>query len=190
MPLLGAYMADQHWGRYKTIMVAIGVALVGHIILIISAIPAVIVHPNSSLACFTIGLIIMGVGVGGFKSNVSPLIAEQYNQVSMEIKTLPNGERVIVDPTATVSRIFMYFYMMINVGSLCGQIGMVYAEKYVGFWLSFTLPTILFLFCPMIMYACRHKYHTNPPTGDVLSKAVRIWGMAMRGRWSINPVTT
>ena len=116
MPLLGAYMADEYWGRYKTIMVAIGVAIVGHIILIISAVPSVIVHPHGSIACFAIGLVIMGVGVGGFKSNISPLIAEQYQQANLEVKTLPTGERVILDPTFTISRIYMYFYMMINIG--------------------------------------------------------------------------
>lgn len=77
MPLLGAYMADQYWGRMKTIQISIGIALVGHIILIISAIPQVIVHPSGSIACFSIGIVIMGIGVGGFKSNISPLIAEQ-----------------------------------------------------------------------------------------------------------------
>jgi len=67
MPLLGAYMADQHWGRFRTIMISIGIALVGHTILIISAIPSVIARPGGSIACFTIGLVIMGVGTGGFK---------------------------------------------------------------------------------------------------------------------------
>jgi len=118
-------MADEYWGRYKTIMVAIGVAVVGHIVLIISAIPPVIVHPNSSVACFAVGLVIMGIGVGGFKSNISPLIAEQYKDLSLTVKTLPTGERVIVDPTFTISRIYMYFYMMINVGSLLGSVIMV-----------------------------------------------------------------
>jgi POT family proton-dependent oligopeptide transporter len=77
MPLFGAYMADQYWGRFKTIQVSIGVAFIGHIILIISAIPPVIVHPSGAIAIFAIGIVIMGIGVGGFKSNVSPLIAEQ-----------------------------------------------------------------------------------------------------------------
>lgn len=77
MPLAGAYMADQYWGRFKTIQISIAVAVVGHIILIISAIPAVIVHPSGSITCFAIGIVIMGIGVGGFKSNISPLIAEQ-----------------------------------------------------------------------------------------------------------------
>jgi hypothetical protein len=38
---------------------------------------------------------------------------------------LPSGERVLVDPTVTTSRIFLYFYLCINIGSLVGQIGMV-----------------------------------------------------------------
>ncbi|KAI5782601.1 MFS peptide transporter [Geopyxis carbonaria] len=190
MPLLGAYMADEHWGRYKTIMVSIGVALVGHVILIISALPPIIVNPTNSIVCFSIGLVIMGMGVGGFKSNISPLIAEQYKQNRLMVKTLTTGERIIMDPTLTVSRIYMYFYMMINVGSLVGSVGMVYAEKYVGFWLSFLLPTIMFLFCPMIMFACRNKYIKSPPTGSVVSRAWKLWIRAMRGRWSINPVRT
>ena len=121
-------MADEHWGRYKTIAIAIAVALVGHIILIIAATPWVITNPSCSVACFALGLVVMGVGVGGFKSNISPLIAEQYKQITLEVKTLPSGERVILDPTLTVSRIYMYFYMMINIGALCGSVAMVYAE--------------------------------------------------------------
>jgi len=48
----------------------------------------------------------------------------------------------------------------------------------------------MFLFCPMIMYACRNKYQTSPPTGSVTSKAWKLWTMAMKGRWSLNPVAT
>lgn len=77
MPLVGAYMADQYWGRFKTIQVSICIALIGHLILIMAAIPPVIVLPKLSIAFFAVGIVIMGVGVGGFKSNVSPLIAEQ-----------------------------------------------------------------------------------------------------------------
>ena len=108
----------------------------------------------------------------------------------MSVKTLPSGERVIVDPTTTVSRIFLYFYMMVNIGSLCGQITMVYAEKYVGFWLSFTLPSCLFLLCPAVMWYCKDKYILAPPTGSVASKAIKLFGRAMKGRWSVNPFRT
>lgn len=67
MPLVGAYVADQYLGRYRTIMYSIGAALIGHFILIVSAIPSVIAHPGGAIGCFSLGLIIMGVGTGGFK---------------------------------------------------------------------------------------------------------------------------
>ena len=190
MPLFGAYVADQYLGRFKTIMWAIAIAICGHLVLIVSALPPVIVHPERAIACFAIGLVIMGVGVGGFKSNISPLIAEQYRETKLRVVTNKNGERVLLDPTVTVSRIFLYFYLMINAGSLVGQISMVYAEKYVGFWLSYTLPTIMFLLCPMVLYACRNNYERTPPSGSVLAKAMKLIGLGMRGRWSINPFTT
>lgn len=77
---------------------------------------------------------------------------------------------------------------MINVGSLLGQISMVYAERYVGFWLSFLLPTLMFCLCPMVLWACRNKYNLRPPTGSVYSNSFRVWMLAMNGRWTLNPV--
>ncbi|KAI4218571.1 MAG: hypothetical protein L6R36_008882 [Xanthoria steineri] len=192
MPLVGAYVADQYWGRFKTIQISILIAIVGHILLIIATLPSVIATPNGSIACFCVGLIIFGIGTGGFKPNISPLIAEQYEakHPKQYIKVKKSGERVIVDPTMTISRIYMYFYLMVNIGALAGQIGMVYAEKYVGFWLSFVLPTCLFLCCPTVMWLMRNKYARRPPTGSVLTKALKLWVLAMKGRWSLNPVTT
>ncbi|KAF8823385.1 hypothetical protein HHX47_DHR10000303 [Lentinula edodes] len=62
VPLLGAYIADAHWGRYKTIFWAIMIALVGHIILIVSAVPGVIEKTEGATACFVIGMIVTGFG--------------------------------------------------------------------------------------------------------------------------------
>ncbi|RMJ27484.1 peptide transporter [Aspergillus sp. HF37] len=187
-PLFGAFVADQYLGRFRTIMWSIVIALVGHTVLIISAIPPVIDNPNGSIACFAVGIVIMGMGTGGFKSNISPLISEQYREDRPYIKTLKDGERVIVDPAATIARIYMYFYMMINIGALTGQISMVYAERYVGFYMSFLLPTIMFLISPLVLFACRKRYYRVPPTGSVYTQAYRLWKLAMRGRWSFNPV--
>lgn len=153
-------------------------ATFGHILIVVSAIPSVIVAPHSAaLAPFIIGLIFFGIGVGFFKVNISPLIAEQYEaqQPRATIKTLASGERVIVDPIMTISVIYMRFYFFINVGSLVGQISMAYAERYVGYWLSFTLPTLLFLLCPFVMLYCRKRYVRLPPTGSVFGKAVRTY---------------
>lgn len=188
-PMAGAYLADTYWGRYKTIQLAIVAAMVGHIILIISALPPVLTG-SGGIGAFAIGLVIMGIGTGGFKSNISPLLAEQQTVTKMYVKTLASGERVIVDPIVTTSRMFLYYYACINIGSLVGQIGMVYAEKYVGFWLAYTLPTIMFATAPFVLFVCKKHYHLYPPTGSVLARFFQLWTFAQRGCWSINPVRT
>ncbi|KAL5342327.1 putative MFS peptide transporter [Aspergillus crustosus] len=189
MPIFGGWIADEFWGRLKTIQLSIAIAMLGHVILVISALPPVMKHPNPALACFSVGLVIFGIGVGGFKSNIVPLIAEQNKDtrpyIKIEEKT---GERVIVDPAQTITKIFLYFYFMINVGALVGSISMVYAEKYVGFWLSFLLPTVMFSFCPLVLFVFRHNYQVTPPTGSVVAKAFRLWAYAMQPHWSWNPV--
>ncbi|KAL0959073.1 hypothetical protein HGRIS_014372 [Hohenbuehelia grisea] len=188
-PLLGAYIADTWLGRFNTVCYSVVIAIVGHIILIISAVPGVIEQPGA-IGAFVIALIVMGLGTGGFKSNISPLVAEQYKRTKLFVITTRSGERVIVDPSLTVSRIYMYFYMFINIGALVGQITMTYSEKFVGFWLAYTLPTIVFLISPLVLFGARKRYVRSPPTGSVLGPALRIWMYAARGRWSINPVKT
>ena len=130
------------------------------------------------------------MGTGGFKPNISPLVAEQLPLTKMKVITNPKGERVLIDPAVTSSRVYHYFYLFINIGALVGQISMVYSEKFVGFWLSFFLPTVLLLICPFIMWFCRKRYVRSPPQGSVLSKAVRLFLRGNSGRWSLNPVAT
>lgn len=59
---------------------------------------------------------------------------------------------------------------------------MVYAEKRVGFWLAFLLPTCIFLLCPIVLFIGRNRYVKTPPTGSVLSKALRLIGLCFKGK--------
>lgn len=185
-PLFGAWVADAHLGRYNTIVISVFIALVGHTLLIVSALPTVIVKPTNSLAVFIIAILIMGIGTGGFKPNISPLVAEQTEvkgQSTRTIRTLKSGERVIIDPALTVERVYLYFYLMINIGALVGQIGMVYAEKYVGYWLAYMLPTALFLLCPIVLIFGKRLYVLRPPTGSVFARSLQLWRFAIMKRW-------
>ena len=62
--------------------------------------------------------------------------------------------------------------------------------QYVGFWLAYTLPTVVFLICPFVLTAGYNMYTRSPPTGSVLGKSMRLWRAAMKGRWSLNPIQT
>jgi POT family proton-dependent oligopeptide transporter len=192
------WIADSKWGRMKTIQVSIAVAMFGHIIIIISSIPAVLKHPSAALGVFSLGLVFFGIGVGGFKPNVcictpflfsfntdnaqqiSPLYAEQLEDRTMRVEVRKGGERVIVDPAMTTQRMFLYFYGFINIGSIVGQVGMVYAERYVGFWLSFLLPTLMFCACPVMLAVMAKKYKLREPTGSVFGKFTKLTSYAMK----------
>jgi POT family proton-dependent oligopeptide transporter len=124
IPLFGAYLADTRWGRFKTICIAVGIAIFGHILLVIASIPPLLAHPNGALGLFVVAIIIMGLGTGGFKANISPLVAEQYKRTKMFVATTKSGERVIVDPALTTTRIYMCMSAsgaLSSVHSLCAQ---------------------------------------------------------------------
>lgn len=105
-PILGAIISDQYLGKYNTILYFSFVYLAGVLILFCTSLP-VAIHNHASLPGVIVAMIVIGLGTGGIKSNVSPLIAEQYRGTRQKIKTLKTGERVITDPAITIQRIYM-----------------------------------------------------------------------------------
>lgn len=91
-------------GKYNTIVIFALIYISGLIVLFCTALPVAIEH-GASLGGLIAAMIIVGLGTGGIKSNISPLIAEQVTATKPEIKTLKTGERVIVDPARTVERV-------------------------------------------------------------------------------------
>ncbi|KAK4050551.1 hypothetical protein OIO90_005018 [Microbotryomycetes sp. JL221] len=184
-PTLGAIVADQYLGRMRTIQWSLLVCIIGHILLICTALPNVGMtdRPAGTLALMAIALTIMGLGTGGFKSNISPLVAEQSNNTYLRVKTNKDGSKVLVDPAATSARTYLYFYLLINVGALIGQVSMSFAAKHVGYWLAFTLPTCVLLLCPTVLFFGRKIYTNRPPTKSVIPAAFRVIRLAGRGKW-------
>lgn len=60
---------------------------------------------------FATAVVIIGIGTGGIKSNVAPLIADQYKRRQLAVSTTKTGERVILSPALTIQRIYMIFYL-------------------------------------------------------------------------------
>ncbi|KAI6777624.1 peptide transporter-like protein [Emericellopsis cladophorae] len=173
-PLLGAYIADARMGRFWTLHFAIGIATIAHVVLTVAASPTVIDQGSTGFGVFILGLLLLCVGSGFFKANVSPLLAEQNPDTRMRVEER-KGKRVIVDPSLTNTRVFLYFYLCINIGALSGQIGMVFVENQYGFWQAFLIPTALFLLCPLVLWSQKKKYVLTPPTGSLLSKFLRMF---------------
>jgi POT family proton-dependent oligopeptide transporter len=51
------------------------------------------------------------------------MLAEQCVNTRPQIKVLKGGERVIVDHDLTISRAYLYFYLVLNIGAIIGETG-------------------------------------------------------------------
>jgi POT family proton-dependent oligopeptide transporter len=144
--------------------------------------------PSASTAAHTAGLIIamiiIGIGTGGIKSNVSALIVEQYTNTKRYIKVLKNGERVIVDPTVTIQRMYTWFYWAINIGGL-SSLATTQLEARVGFWAAFLLPFSVFFLAIFVLIAGRKHYVTRPPRGSVILSAFKVLWIGLRNRCNL-----
>jgi POT family proton-dependent oligopeptide transporter len=175
-PIGGAIVADQYLGKYKTIVVFAGVYIVGLLILLLTSLP-VSLNNGAGLGGFIAAILIIGIGTGGIKANVSPLIADQYTRKRMAIKTLKSGERVIVDPAVAIQRIYMIFYCCINLGSL-SLLATPYMERDVGFWSAFLLCLCVFIVGFVVLILGRKYYIVRPPQGSIITDAFKaIWIM-------------
>jgi POT family proton-dependent oligopeptide transporter len=188
-PLFGAWIADKYLGRYKTIFYSVIIAELGHMVLVVSSAPSVLDKPRTSLGVFIFGLLLTGFGTGTFKPNISPLIMEQLPDDPLRVEDR-NGELVIVDPAVTATRVYNWFYWFINWGALAGQLGMVFAERYVGFYLAFLIPLIFFALSIPVLILCKKHYKLTPPAGSVLGPAFKLFFKALGHGLSANPLTT
>ena len=84
-PIASAIIADQLWGKYKTILIACIVYMIGLLVLVLSSIPPAIDN-NIAFPGLIVAMIIIGIGTGGVKSNVSPLMAEQYTKTKSVVR--------------------------------------------------------------------------------------------------------
>lgn len=179
-PILGAIIADQYLGKYKTILVFCAFYWVGLIILWTTALPAA-QEAGASKAGYIVAIIVIGLGTGGIKSNIAPLIADQYQRRVMAVKTEKSGERVVIDPAITYQRIYMVFYWCINVGAL-SLMATPFMERYKGFWTAYLMCFCMFNIGIAILVSRRKSYVHRPPQGSVVTDSFKALGMMIAAR--------
>jgi len=180
-PILGAVIADQYLGKYNTIVIFCCVYIVGLLVLTLTSLPVALDH-GAGLGGFIVAVIIIGLGTGGIKSNVAPLIADQYKRRQMVIgKDDKTGERVIIDPAITIQRIYMIFYWCINAGSL-SLLATPYMERDVDFWSAYLLCLCVFFIGLLVLVLGRKVYVVRPPQGSIITDAFRAMWMMLKAR--------
>ncbi|WEW57882.1 peptide transporter ptr2 [Emydomyces testavorans] len=179
-PTLGGIVADQYLGKYNTIILSAVIYFFGLVILVCTSLPVAIKH-NAALGGLVAAMIVIGLGTGGIKANISPLIAEQIEIKKLSVKTLKSGERVIEDPARTIERVYMIFYLCINIGSL-SPIATTELEKHVDFWAAYLLPACVFLVSFTVAVLGKKYYIVRPPKGSVIPHALKIIWIGIKNK--------
>uniref|UniRef100_A0A453EQ84 Peptide transporter PTR3-A n=2 Tax=Aegilops tauschii subsp. strangulata TaxID=200361 RepID=A0A453EQ84_AEGTS len=138
-PVLGAYIADAHLGRYRTFMAASAIYLLGMCLLTMAvslacgtgtADPTCERKASSlQLGVFFLALYTLAVGTGGTKPNISTIGADQFD------KHEPRERRQKLS-------FFNWWMFSIFLGTLFANTVLVYIQDKIGWTVGYALPTI------------------------------------------------
>mmetsp|Transcript_43458 Transcript_43458/g.55812 ORF Transcript_43458/g.55812 Transcript_43458/m.55812 type:complete len:736 (-) Transcript_43458:826-3033(-) len=157
-PLIGGYVADSYWGRYKTIAVFGTIYMIGTALMAFSSIPN---HEQKWLFMLAFfGLVTLGAG--GIKSNVITMGGDQFNLDFIE-------ESIQKDTY------FIYFYWCINIGALVSyfllaQMATDPAEfglpRGSGFFVTFCASSGALAIALIVFFSATSRYIIKPATGS------------------------
>ncbi|KAK9670043.1 hypothetical protein RND81_13G172900 [Saponaria officinalis] len=171
-PLIGAYLADAYWGRYRTIAVFSTIYFIGMCTLSTSALlPALkpaecigsVCPPATPAqnAIFFTGLYLMSLGTGGIKPCVSSFGADQFDDTDAD-------ERV------KKGSFFNWFYFSINIGSLVSSSVIVWIQENVGWGIGFGIPALFMGVAITCFVSGTPLYRFQSPDGSPLSRMLQV----------------
>lgn len=143
LPLLGAWIADRWWGRYKTILWISLAYCAGHACLSLGE--------GTKWGLFT-GLALLAIGSGGIKPCVSAFVGDQFG---------PGREHLL-------PKMYGLFYWSINFGSFFAFafIPLVKANPKLGYTWAFGLPGIAMALATLIFWLGSRTYVKRPPVRE------------------------
>ncbi|TVY87383.1 Peptide transporter [Lachnellula willkommii] len=178
LPMFGGWLADAKWGRFRTICVGVAICGLGHVIMVIAALPSVL-QAGNAYAPFMISVYILAIGSALFKPCISVVLLDQNPHKKPVTKTLGTGEKVVIDPGATTERIMLWFYLLINIGAFLG-VATAYLAKLVAFWPAFLLPGIIYFLLPPLLWFLYPRLILHKPGGSDLGNVCKILVICLR----------
>ncbi|WOL06290.1 protein NRT1/ PTR FAMILY 7.3-like isoform X1 [Canna indica] len=182
--LVGAFLSDSYWGRYKTCAVFQIISVLGLVLLSLSSHLFLIkpsgcgdsqtpcgTHSKFGVGMFYMAIYMVALGYGGYQPNIATFGADQFDED---------------DATEAKSKvsIFSYFYLALNVGSLFSNTLLSYLEDHglwaLGFWASAASA-----FVALLLFLCgTPRYRHFKPGGNPLSRICQVVVAASR-KWTV-----
>jgi len=139
LSIAGGLLADYVLGRYWTILLLSIVYCVGHAFLAIF---------DTNYTLFYTGLMLIAVGSGGVKPNVSVMVGDQFEN----------------ENDANISRLYDLFYFGINIGAFFSMLITPVLKKFASPAIAFGVPGGLMFIALLIFIAGTRKYKIKKPS--------------------------
>ena len=138
-PIIGAIISDVFLGKYKTIIYLSIVYCLGHLALAL----------DETALGLTVGLTLIALGAGGIKPCVSAHVGDQFDSSNDSL----------------LDRIFKYFYISINVGSVLSMLITPWLLANYGPHIAFGVPGLLMLVATILFWMGRNSFISIKPVG-------------------------
>jgi proton-dependent oligopeptide transporter, POT family len=140
MPLIGGFLADWFFGKYKVILYVSLLYCFGSLLLAFN---------TTNLDMFKVGLLVIACGAGGIKSCVSANVGDQFTAGNKHL----------------MSKVYGWFYFSINAGSIVSTALVPWLYKNYGAGIAFGIPGGLMILATIIFFLGRDLYIKIPPAG-------------------------
>ncbi|XP_021820913.1 protein NRT1/ PTR FAMILY 4.6-like [Prunus avium] len=186
LTLVGGFISDTYWSRFKTCVVFGFIELLGLGLLTVQAhfhqlrpFPCQNVTPGpgqtceaadtNQLAILYTGLYLIALGTSGVKSALPALGADQFDEKD------PNGG-------AQLSSFFNWFLFSLTVGAIFGVTFVVWISSNRGWDLAFALCTVAVFFAVVFVCMGKSLYRNNVPKGSPLLSILQVLVAATKNR--------
>lgn len=183
-PVIGAYIADTHWGRYWTFTVFSFVYIVGMIILTLAVSLRSLRPPecnSASTTCekasslqvgiFYFALYILAVGTGGTKPNISTIGADQFDEFDTREKLQK-------------ASFFNWWIFSVFLGMLFADSFLIYIQDQVGFSVGYAIPTAGLIISVVLFLIGTPFYRHKPQNGNPFNRMAQVIVAAVR-KWKV-----
>lgn len=156
-PLLGGWLSDRFFGKYRTIFWLSLVYVAGHACLALF---------ESNRTGFYTGLFLIALGSGGIKPLVSAFVGDQFDSGNK------HRAKVVYDA----------FYWIINFGSFFASLLMPIFLRGFGPAIAFGIPGVLMAIALLVFWLGRKRYVNVPPTPRNPHSLLRVARTALLAR--------